>query len=427
MYNVLIIGSGGREHAIAWSIAKDEKVSNVFCAPGNAGTELIAENLNIDISDNNSVLKTIDDYNIDYTIIGPENPLENGLVDCLEQEGKKVFGPCKYAAQLETSKLFARYFMEKYNIPQPSFFECISEEEVISVSTKLGFPIVLKADGLAAGKGVIICNNIKELESAMDIMFTEQKFGKAGNKLSVEECLKGEELSVFVVSDGNNYKILNSAQDHKRIFENDEGPNTGGMGAYCPTPLFDKVLKKKVEDRIIRPTIDGMKKEDSIFKGFLYVGLMIVDNEPYVIEFNTRMGDPETQAVLPMINTSLFDILVAAINEDLDLCNIEVNSGFAVTVVLAAEGYPDSYPKGMKITGIENVSNSYIFHSGTINKDNVLMTHGGRVLNVVSVGDTLCDAINQTYEDIQKIYFDNMYFRRDIGEKGLRYIKKINE
>ena len=276
MSNVLVLGSGGREHAIVWSLKNDENVDKVFCAPGNGGTKMHAQNLDVDINDNKDILRIIKNNNIDFTIIGPENPLDNGIVDFLNENGCKVFGPSKYASKLESSKIFARRFMDKYNIPQPCFFECKNEEEVISVATKLGFPIVLKADGLAAGKGVIICYNQRDLDEALDIMFKDRKFGSAANRISVEECLKGQELSIFVVTDGENYKILNSAQDHKRIFDNDEGPNTGGMGAYCPSPLFDEKLREKVENRIIKPTINGMKKEGYPYKGFLYIGIMLI-------------------------------------------------------------------------------------------------------------------------------------------------------
>ena len=423
MYNILIIGSGGREHALSWSVAKDDNVNNLYCAPGNAGTESIANNLDIDINNNDQILKIVEKFNIDYTIIGPEGPLENGVVDFLEENGKKVFGPSQYAAQLETSKLFARKFMEKYNIPQPSFFACSTEEEVISVTTKLGFPIVLKADGLAAGKGVIICNNNNELEQAMDIMFIERKFGNATKKISVEECLKGEELSVFVVSDGNNFKIINSAQDHKRIFDGDMGPNTGGMGAYCPTPLFNRELKEKVERKIIIPTINGMSKDGMRFKGFLYIGLMIVDNEPYVIEFNVRMGDPETQVVIPMIKGSIFDIIRHSIDGNLQNINLELHPGYAVTVVLAAQGYPEKYSKGMIISGLDEITDVLVFHSGTKFIDNKLVANGGRILNIVGIDSSLESSINKTYSQIKNIIFKDMYFRKDIGEKGLRYIK----
>ena len=420
MNNILVLGSGGREHSIVWSLSKEDSISNIFCAPGNAGTLTHGENLSVDINDNQDILRIINDNNIDCTIVGPENPLENGIVDFLKSKGHKVFGPSQYAAQLECSKLFARKFMEKYNIPQPSFFECRNEEDVISVVGKMGFPLVLKVDGLAAGKGVIICYNQQELDNALDIMFMDKKFGDAANRLSVEECLKGEELSIFVVTDGENYKILNSAQDHKRIFDNDKGPNTGGMGAYCPAPLFDDSLRKKVEEKIIIPTIKGMKKEGYPYQGFLYVGIMIVDEEPYVIEYNARLGDPEAQVIIPMIKGGLFPIIKNVIDNSLSSLNIENREGFSVTVILASGGYPDEYKKGMKIKGLNN--DSVIFHSGTKIIDGEYYTNGGRVLSVVGQDISLKAAIEKVYNSISSISFDTMYFRKDIGSKGLDYI-----
>ena len=301
MYNILILGSGGREHAIAWSIYNDKRINKLFCAPGNAGTISISENIDLNIMNNDDIYLFVKQNNIDLIIVGPEQPLENGIVDFFEEKNIKIFGPSQYASQLETSKLFARNMMEKYDIPQPAFFECTSEEEILSVKGKLGLPLVLKADGLAAGKGVIICNNDNDLHNAIDDMINNRKFGKASAKVSVEECLRGEELSVFAICDGENYKIINSAQDHKRAYDNDKGPNTGGMGAYSPTPLFTDNLRKKVEEKILKPILDAMKNESYPFKGFLYVGLMIDEEEPYVIEFNVRVGDPEAQVLLPLI------------------------------------------------------------------------------------------------------------------------------
>jgi len=425
MSNVLILGSGGREHAITAFVAQDEKVNKIYCAPGNPGTQNIAENISIDINDNNQILELIRKYNIDFTVVGPEGPLENGIVDFVESNGHKIFGPTKYAAQLETSKLFARDFMEKYHIPQPSYFKCDCEEDVMSVSTKLGFPIVLKADGLAAGKGVIICRNQTEMEDAMDIMFKERKFGNAANSISVEECLKGEEVSIFIACDGMNYKILNSAQDHKRAFDNDEGPNTGGMGAYCPAPLVDKKLLKEIEDTVIVPTIKGMASDGHPYKGFLYIGLMIVDNKPFVIEFNARLGDPETQVVLPMIEGSLFDILTHTVDETLESIEISNKEGYMVTVVLSAKGYPGKYYKGMIIHGLDNIDNNMFFHAGTKFENDRYYSNGGRVLNIMGYGETLEDAVDAAYKNINLIDFEDMFFRKDIGSKGLKIIKGI--
>ena len=424
MSNVLVLGSGGREHAIVWSLKNDENVDKVFCAPGNGGTMMHAQNLDVDINDNKDILRIIKNNNIDFTIIGPENPLDNGIVDFLNENGCKVFGPSKYASKLESSKIFARRFMDKYNIPQPCFFECKNEEEVISVATKLGFPIVLKADGLAAGKGVIICYNQRDLDEALDIMFKDRKFGSAANRISVEECLKGQELSIFVVTDGENYKILNSAQDHKRIFDNDEGPNTGGMGAYCPSPLFDEKLREKVENRIIKPTINGMKKEGYPYKGFLYIGIMLVEGEPYMIEYNVRLGDPEAQVIIPMLDNDFLSVVEHTIDEKIDLLDIKNKDGFTVTVILASDGYPDKYEKNKEILGLDN--STLIFHSGTKYEDDTYYTNGGRVLSVIGSGDTLKSAIDNAYYNVEKIKFQNMYFRNDIGIKGLNFLKNIS-
>lgn len=424
MSNVLVLGSGGREHAIVWSLKNDENVDKVFCAPGNGGTMMHAQNLDVDINDNKDILRIIKNNGIDFTIIGPENPLDNGIVDFLNENGCKVFGPSKYASKLESSKIFARRFMDKYNIPQPCFFECKNEEEVISVATKLGFPIVLKADGLAAGKGVIICYNQRDLDEALDIMFKDRKFGSAANRISVEECLKGQELSIFVVTDGENYKILNSAQDHKRIFDNDEGPNTGGMGAYCPSPLFDEKLREKVENRIIKPTINGMKKEGYPYKGFLYIGIMLVEGEPYMIEYNVRLGDPEAQVIIPMLDNDFLSVVEHTIDEKIDLLDIKNKDGFTVTVILASDGYPDKYEKNKEILGLDN--STLIFHSGTKYEDDTYYTNGGRVLSVIGSGDTLKSAIDNAYYNVKKIKFQNMYFRNDIGIKGLNFLKNIS-
>tara|TARA_Y100000590_G_scaffold460988_1_gene621567 strand:+ start:708 stop:1988 length:1281 start_codon:yes stop_codon:yes gene_type:complete len=422
MYNVLIIGSGGREHAIAWSIFEDSKINKLYCAPGNAGTSFICENVDLDIMNNEGILIFVQNKNINLIIVGPEQPLGNGIVDFFTSKNINIFGPCKYASQLETSKLFARYIMEKYNIPQPAFFECQTEEEILSINGKIGLPLVLKADGLAGGKGVIICNSSLELNNAIDDMLYSRKFGESSVKVSVEECLKGEELSVFAICDGEHYKIINSAQDHKRIFENDIGPNTGGMGAYAPTPLFDEKLKDKVEKTILQPILHAMKNEGYPFKGFLYIGLMIVDNNPYVIEYNVRLGDPEAQVVLPLIKSSVFDMILSSIDGNLESYDLNLSPKYAVTIVLASDGYPDKYSKGMQIFGLDNLKDQIVFHAGTeIDKDKIIC-NGGRVLNVVSIDDDLKSSIQKAYELIDNIKFDKMYFRKDIGSKAFKYL-----
>ena len=423
-YNILILGSGGREHAITWSIYKDNRINKLYCAPGNAGTASIAKNIQLDIMNNEEILSFVKKNNINLIIVGPEQPLENGVVDFFEEKDIKIFGPSKYASKLETSKLFARNLMEKYNIPQPAFFECKSEEEILSVECKLGLPLVLKADGLAAGKGVIICTNYDELHTAIDDMVNNKKFGEASSKISVEECMKGEELSVFAICDGKNYKIINSAQDHKRIYDDDKGPNTGGMGAYSPTPFFTHCLKEKVEEQILQPILDAMKDIGHPFKGFLYIGLMIDDGEPYVIEFNVRLGDPEAQVLLPLVESSLLDMMIYSIEENIKDYNIELGSNYAVTVVLAAKGYPNSYNKGMKIEGLDNIKDKIIFHAGTKLKNNEFFTNGGRVLNVVGMDRNLKKSISKAYQLVHLIDFEDKYYRSDIGMKAFKYLKE---
>ena len=427
MYNILLLGSGGREHSIAWTLSKEKQVNNLYCAPGNAGTLTIATNVALDIMDNDLIFNFVKENEIDLIIVGPEQPLENGIVDYFEDKGVKIFGPSKYASQLETSKLFARYIMEEYNIPQPAFFECSNEEEILSLRNKLGFPMVLKADGLAAGKGVIICNNDLELNVAIDDMINNKKFGYASSKISVEECLKGDELSVFSICDGENFKIINSAQDHKRIYDNDMGPNTGGMGAYAPTPLFDEELRNKVEKTILEPILKAMKDKGNPFKGFLYIGLMIENNEPYVIEFNVRLGDPEAQVLIPLIKSSFLEIILSSINGNLDSLEIDLDDSYAVTVVLVSDGYPDSYQKGMKITGLDEMNNEIIFHAGTKFENNNLITSGGRVMNVIGINKNLQFAIDYAYSLAEKINFENKYYRKDIGNKAFKYFQKKDE
>ena len=424
MYNILLLGSGGREHSIAWALSKDERVKNLFCAPGNAGISSIAKSISINILDNDLLYDFVIKNNINLIVVGPEQPLQNGVVNYFNDKGIKIFGPNEYASQLETSKLFARYIMEESNIPQPAFFECSDELEIFSLKNKLGFPLVLKADGLAAGKGVIICNNDDELNKAIDDMFTNKKFGKASTKISVEECLSGEEVSVFVICDGENYKIINSAQDHKRIYDNDQGPNTGGMGAYSPAPQFNNKLRKKVESNIIKPILTAMRDKGNPYKGFLYIGIMVENNEPYVIEFNVRLGDPEAQVLIPLVKSSFLDIILSSISGTLNNLEIELDDKYAVTIVLASDGYPESYEKGKQISGLNNLKTDIIFHAGTDIKNGKFITNGGRVLNVVALNKDLKSAINHAYALADKINFDNKYFRRDIASKAVKYLKE---
>jgi len=424
MYKILIIGSGAREHAIAWSIYKDSRIDELFCAPGNAGTLLVSKNIEIDIMDNNSINLFVKENNINLIIVGPEQPLENGIVDYFETRNIKIFGPNKYASQLETSKLFARNIMEKYNIPQPAFFECNSEEEILSIQGQIGLPLVLKADGLAGGKGVIICRNLNDFHSGIDDMVKNRKFGSASNKISVEECLSGEELSVFAICDGNSYKIIGSAQDHKRAYDYDKGPNTGGMGAYSPTPLFNDTLKAKVENNILEPILKALEELDNPFKGFLYIGIMLVDDEPYVIEFNVRLGDPEAQVLLPLINSSVLDMILYAIDGTIKDYKLKVDANYAVAVVLAAKGYPEDYKKGMIINGLDSVNDDIVFHAGTKIHKNKVIANGGRVLSVVGLDLDLNKAISKAYESVKIINFTDKYYRSDIGLKATVYLNE---
>jgi phosphoribosylamine--glycine ligase len=418
---VLVIGSGGREYAFAWKLHKDQEVGRIFCAPGNGGTKSFATNLDLDVDNHEEVLKQVEVYKIDLVLIGPEAPLANGIVDFLVKNNVRVFGPDKYASQLESSKLFARDIMDEYNIPQPKYRRCVSKEEVVGVKNEWNLPIVIKADGLAAGKGVIICDNEESFEEALSVMFDKSEFGTASNSVSVEECLFGEELSIFAVCDGDSYRILNTAQDHKRAFDGDAGPNTGGMGAYSPTPLSTKDIVGKTEDRIIKPILNAMKERRHPYKGFLYVGIMIVDGEPFVIEFNVRMGDPETQVVIPLLNSSFYTLLNDSLEGKLKKTKLEISSQTAVTIVLAADGYPGSYDKGMDISGINKSNQNQVFHAGTSLIDGGFVTSGGRVLNVVGFGDNLKKAIVNAYELAEEIDFNGKFFRTDIGKKGLSY------
>ena len=420
MRNILVIGSGGREHAIAWKLSKDEPDNSIYCMPGNGGTSQFAQNIDIDINNFESISEFVINNQIDIIIVGPEGPLDKGIVDFFNAKDVKIFGPDQFASQLESSKLFARDFMADNNIPQPRYYECSDIESAYKIKAEMGLPLVLKADGLAAGKGVIICNSDQEFEGALDVMFNDKKFGDACSKISIEECLIGEELSVFAICDGSDYLIIGNAQDHKRAFDGDEGPNTGGMGAYCPTLLCDEPILDKVSSDIIEPTLKGMKGLGHPYIGFLYVGLMVVDNAPYVIEFNVRMGDPETQVVIPKISTSLLSLFDSCLEGDLKNYEIDFNDQFHVTVVLASDGYPEQYEKGQSIHGLENIEDGFLFHAGTKSDNNSFLVSGGRVLNVIGTGSSLKKAIQDVYGRIDKINFEGMSYRKDIALKGLK-------
>ena len=421
---VLVLGSGGREHALVWAFAKDDNVSKVYCVPGNGGTGEIAENITVNLANLQEVLRLAQEKKIDFTVVGPETPLAGGIVDTFRKAGLRIFGPDAYGSQLESSKLFARNLMAENKIPQPSFYSCNTREEVGSLKEILELPLVLKADGLAAGKGVIVCQKEEEFETALRTIFDDGAFGNAADRVSLERCLYGEELSVFAVCDGENFKILNSAQDHKRVYDGDKGPNTGGMGAYSPTPLSTPKLLSRVGKEIIQPTLNAMIERGHPYTGFLYVGLMIVDGEPYVIEFNVRMGDPETQVVLPLLKSSLFELLWSATEGKLKQAKVLSSSQTAVTVVMAAEGYPGKYKKGMKIKGLDKVKDRLVFHAGTRKQNHDIVTSGGRVLNAVGFGKDLNSAIEDAYDIVKAVDFSGKYYRKDIGKRGLQYLKK---
>ena len=416
-----IIGSGGREHAICASIKKSKKIEKIYCFPGNAGTNEIAENVSIDL-DNFEIIKNfIYENNIELIIVGPEKPLVDGLVDYLEKYKIKVFGPNKLASQLEGSKIFTKKLCEKFKIPTAKFgiFENIESSK--KFLKEVTFPTVIKADNLASGKGVYICNSLSEAMLAVEEIFNG-KFGPTKNLL-IEEFLDGEEMSFFVVCDGKSFKTFDTAQDHKRVLEGDKGKNTGGMGAYSPSRLITKELENKVIDRIINPTLKGLEEIGTNYKGFLYAGLMIVKNEPYLIEYNVRMGDPECQTILPKLKTDLFDVIIAATDGKLDDLKIEWEDLKSLCVVVCSKGYPDEFKKNIELENIKNVyenKHNYLFHAGTKKENNSVYATGGRVLNFVSTSNDFSEARKNIFENINKLNWSNGYYRRDIGYKVIK-------
>ena len=419
---ILIIGSGGREHAIGWKLAQSPLVEKIFFAPGNAGTELLGQNVPIAFDQISELLSFAKNNKIELTIVGPEIPLVLGITDLFENGGLKIFGPSKFCAQLEGSKSFSKSFMKKYNIPTASH-EVFTKENLSDLTTYLEegeFPIVLKADGLAAGKGVIIPNNLPEALDAVKEYFIDQSFGNAGHTVVVEEFMKGEEASLFVLTDGKNYRLFPAAQDHKRIGENDTGKNTGGMGAYAPAPIITKELLDIIEKTIVIPSLEGMISEGHPYRGILYVGLMITNNVPKVVEYNCRFGDPECQIEMALTESDLFPILMEVAEHNLT-SELKIKNGFASDVVLSAKGYPDKYEKDKVLEfRSKDTDDQFIFHAGTVKKGNQIYTNGGRVLNCVGVGKTLQESLDKAYSHISSVYFDGMYYRKDIGKKGLK-------
>jgi len=420
LVNVLVIGSGGREHAIGWKLGQSDNVNTIFYAPGNGGT---LNNVPISV-DNLGELAKFASENDCFTVVGPEAPLAMGIVDMFNEMGLKIFGPTKKAAQLESSKIWAKQFLKRNNIPTAAFEvfnDAVKAKEYVN---QIEYNVVIKADGLASGKGVIVCDSKAEAEKSIDMMLVDKKFGDAGNNIIIEERIDGIEASYIALSDGKIAIPMATSQDHKRIFDNDKGPNTGGMGAYSPTPIIDKDLSQKIQEKIIDKTISSLRNEGITFKGFLYAGIMLKDGEPYVLEYNVRMGDPECQPILMRMDSDLFEYLVGSVEGTLkNMPLISWKNKSAVCIVLASKGYPESYPKGEEIFGLGNTfDDAYIFHAGTKELDKKIITNGGRVLGVTALGDTLEAAIKHAYDVTEKISWENKYLRTDIGKKGLSHL-----
>lgn len=418
---ILILGSGGREHTFAWKINQSPLCTKLYVAPGNSGTAEIAENVNINVTDFEAIKTLVIENNINIVVVGPEDPLVQGIHDYFLNDSQlknvAVIGPQKAAAELEGSKEFAKEFMMRHNIPTAAYqsFNANNVKDGYAFLETLQPPYVLKADGLAAGKGVLIINDLNEAKAELKSMLVGAKFGEASTKVVIEEFLDGIELSCFVLTDGKHYKILPTAKDYKRIGEGDTGLNTGGMGAVSPVPFATDEFLNKIEEQIVKPTIEGLKKDHLPYKGFVFIGLIKVGEEPKVIEYNVRMGDPETEVVLPRLKNDLVEIFKAINNQTLNKINIEIDERAATTIMMVSGGYPEAYEKGKIITGIENISDSIPFHAGAVLKEGKVVTSGGRVMAITSYGKTYEEAIKKSYQNIEKLHFDKMYYRKDIG------------
>ncbi len=419
--NILILGSGGREHTFAWKLKQSPLCKTLFVAPGNSGTSSIAENIAISVTDFQAIKTLVLEKQINMVVVGPEDPLVQGIHDFfLKDEDLKhvsVIGPEKAAAELEGSKEFAKEFMMRHNIPTAAYqsFNAHNVEEGYRFLETLKPPYVLKADGLAAGKGVLILNSLSEAKAELKSMLVDAKFGDASTKVVIEEFLDGIELSCFVLTDGKNYKILPTAKDYKRIGEGDTGLNTGGMGAVSPVPFATPEFLSKIEEQVVKPTINGLQKDNLPYKGFVFIGLIKVGNEPKVIEYNVRMGDPETEVVLPRLKNDLVEIFQAIANQTLNTIDIEIDERAATTIMLVSGGYPESYEKGKEITGLQKLDDVLAFHAGASLKDDKVVTSGGRVMAITSYGNTYSEALKKSYQNIDKLHFDKMYYRKDIG------------
>jgi phosphoribosylamine--glycine ligase len=424
--NVLVIGGGGREHALVWKIAQSPLVSRVLAAPGNPGVAAVekAANATLEVNDHAGVARFLRDEEISLTVVGPEAPLCAGLVDALNAAGHRVFGPVQAAAQIEGSKAFAKDFMQRFGIPTAQYASFEDFESAADYVRKMGAPIVIKADGLAAGKGVTVARTEEEAIAALRQAMLEQAFGGAGQKVVVEECLVGEEASILAFCDGSTFRTLASSQDHKAVFDGDSGPNTGGMGAYSPAPIVTPELQARIDEEVLRPFVAGMRELGTPYKGIIYAGLMITAEGPKVIEFNCRLGDPETQCVLPRLTCDIVPVMQACIDGTLESTTLRFDDGYCITVVLASGGYPGSFDKGFPITGVDAAEQEgcTVFHAGTVDKDGALRTSGGRVLNVTAKGPTLQEAISRAYAGVEKISFEGVHYRKDIAEKAFRHL-----
>lgn len=416
---VLIIGSGGREHAIAWKLAQSRVVDKIFCAPGNAGISEIAECIEVESKDLSALLDFVKYEWVDLTVVGPEEPLANGIVDLFQREGRKIVGPTKAAAQIESSKVFAKEFMKRHKIPTAEYRVFTSYTHAEEYIRLKGTPIVVKADGLAAGKGVFVCNSYDEAVEALRLIMKERIFGSSGDRVVVEECLQGTEVSYLVFTDGKSIAPMVTSKDHKRLLDYDQGPNTGGMGTFSPNPVITPELESEILKSIIEPTLKGLKQEGIPYSGILYAGLMIVNQKPYVLEFNCRFGDPETQVILPRLETDLLDILMAIAEKRLSSVEVKWRKEASLCVILASKGYPGEYKKGLPIKGLDMVkglNDIFVFHAGTkFDVDGQIVTNGGRVLGVTSIGETLSQARQKAYAAVELIHFDGMHYRKDIG------------
>jgi phosphoribosylamine--glycine ligase len=420
---VLVIGSGGREHTLVWKMTQSPKVSQVYCAPGNAGISRLAQCVNIDADSIEKLVDFAQKEKIDLTVVGPELPLSRGIVNEFNQQGLRIFGPSKEATEIESSKAFSKYLMKKYHIPTANYQVFQNSEKALAYIQQQTFPLVIKADGLAAGKGVFIVKNLLEARDALNALMEEKKFGEAGRQVIIEEFLEGEEVSILAFCDGKTVVPMVSSQDHKKIFDNDLGPNTGGMGAYSPVPFYPDEFEKRVLEEILKPTVKGLQNEGKESKGVLYAGLILSKEGPKVLEFNARFGDPETQAILPRLKTDLIDILNAVIDSTLHKINIQWEDNAAVCVVVASGGYPEKYQKGKVINGLERLEKMkdiIAFHAGTKFQEGRVVTSGGRVLGITAWDETISKAKEKAYKALKEIYFEDMYYRKDIAAKAIK-------